>query len=433
MRRRIQGTEHEYTLYNRRMEERGIDPHQLALELLRRSSLHSAGEFTTNQSRAYYDVGHLEISTCETSSPFDALRWEKAGEKIVDWLRKEVEERYCSRASHLWAYKNNTAPDGTSYGSHENYIVDRSVEFPGRFVRELVPHLVTRIIYTGAGDILNGKYVLSPSAYLTGTLVSGDTMHNTGVLNTRDEAHADEGRYRRLHLQVGDALMGEWAILFRQFTTSAVIELMERGRLADAPKLSQPVEDLWHNVEQTNPEKWTVHLDGGKAVSPLEIQRYYLEKIESIAEKPEEKRVLRALEELLGDIENRRTAKLAHRIEWLDRYLAVQEAAAGDDDPEAEMKACKRYSELSEGRGIYHERVRKGLVDRFLDDRAVLGAITAPPSDTRAALRLELCRKYEVERIDWAFVVVGNGDGSSRRIDLEDPYALSEPEVKSHG
>ncbi|MBI4416367.1 MAG: hypothetical protein HY557_05235, partial [Euryarchaeota archaeon] len=45
MRKRIQGTEHEYTLYSRKMGSLGFDPHVLALELLRESDLHLAGEF----------------------------------------------------------------------------------------------------------------------------------------------------------------------------------------------------------------------------------------------------------------------------------------------------------------------------------------------------------------------------------------------------
>src|SRR3989304_4689895 len=98
MRKRVQGTEHEYTLYCRKMGTLGFDPHTLALDLLRESDLHLAGEFIKNGSRAYYDVGHFEISTCETSNPWDLVTWEKAGEKVLDWLRKVMEEKYTARS-----------------------------------------------------------------------------------------------------------------------------------------------------------------------------------------------------------------------------------------------------------------------------------------------------------------------------------------------
>src|SRR5439155_1151461 len=163
MRKMVQGTEHEYTLYCRKMGTMGFDPHMMALDLLRESDLHLAGEFITNGSRVYYDVGHFEVSTAETTNFHDVVVWEKAGEKILDWLRRVMEEKYTGDMK-IHAFKNNTSPDGTSYGSHENYCVSRDVAFPGQFIRDLVPHLATRIIYTGAGDIVRGKYVLSPMA-----------------------------------------------------------------------------------------------------------------------------------------------------------------------------------------------------------------------------------------------------------------------------
>lgn len=441
MRRRAQGTEHEYTLFSSRLhalasgsgpavagEGAGLapgvssfDPHQLALELLHRSDLHAAGEFLVNGSRAYLDVGHLELSTCECSGPMELVRYEKAGEKIVDWARKAVEERYLG-GGRIWAYKNNTSPDGTSYGSHENYLMDRSVDFPLRPLNELVPHLVSRVIYTGAGDIIDGRYVLSPSAYLTSHLISGNTMHGTGVLNTRDEPHGDAAKYRRLHLLIGDALMSESAILLRQFATSGVIQLMEDGRLEDAPRLEDPVRDMWRNIEATSPSGWGFGLRGGGRVSPLDIQRYYLAKLETIVETDGEARALRLLERVLELIEKRRTREAARWVEWLDRFLAIQEhvSESGEGERDAAMTACKRYSEISEGRSLHYERVRRGLVERVLTDADVLRAIREPPGDTRALLRTRIALSMDVASVDWSRVTVREG-GGLREILLDDP------------
>src|SRR5207253_1064260 len=203
MRKMVQGTEHEYTLYCRKMGTMGFDPHMMALDLLRDSDLHLAGEFITNGSRVYYDVGHFEVSTAETTNFHDVVIWEKAGEKVLDWLRRVMEEKYTGDMK-IHAFKNNTSPDGTSYGSHENYCVSR------------------------------------------------------------------------------DALMNETAIMLRHFVTSGVLQLMEDGKLSDVPRLKDPIRDLWQNVEIRNPEQWKVELEDGRTVSPIEIQRYYLGKIESI-------------------------------------------------------------------------------------------------------------------------------------------------------
>ncbi len=426
--RMIQGTEHEYTLFSRKISSLNLDPHKIALDLLRKSDLHSFGEFTSNQSRAYFDVGHLEISTCEVSNFHDLLIWEKAGEKIADWLRKKTEELYCGD-SVIRAYKNNTSPDGTSYGSHENYCFDRRIAFPDRFVKELVPHLTTRLIYTGAGDIIDKKYVLSPSAYLTGSVVSDDTMHNTGVLNTRDEPLASD-RLRRLHLQVGDALMNETAIMLRNFTTSFIIRLMDKGLLTDVPSLSNPLEDMWFNVEQTNPDKWRVRLKNGRTVSPIDVQEYYLSKIELLVEDEIDKKALGLLEGVLGNLKTKSSETCARNVEWLDRYLAIQEEVErASDDNLIQIKACKRYSEIGEERSIFYRRQREGLIERMLDDGIILKAIHNPPQDTRALLRKELCDRYELEFLDWDYVVLYEGE-RKRKLKLEDPFCNSIKELK---
>ena len=421
MRPRIQGTEHEYTLFCRRMGGMGFDPHVLALELLRESDLHLAGEFITNGSRCYYDVGHFEVSTAETTNYHDLIVWEKAGEKVLDWLRKVLEEKYTGRTK-VHAFKNNTSPDGTSYGSHENYCVERRLPFPQQYVEELVPHFTTRIIYTGAGDLIDGHYVLSPSAYLTGTLVSGETMHDTGVLNTRDEPHAEGRKWRRLHVIVGDALMNETAIMLRHFTTSAVLQLMEDGKLGDAPELAKPVDDLWHNVETRNPDKWEVHLASGEVVSPIDVQRYYLEKSEPLVETDAEKLAFQTWEQVLDGLEKKSSKGLARKIEWLDRYYAIQEALEEKGGADVEMMACKQYSEIGAERSLYYRRQRAGLVDRVVTDEEIMRAIREPPKDTRAALRVRLCDMFNIEKMDWSVVVVEDENGR-RRIELPDPYA----------
>ena len=246
-------------------------------------------------------------------------------------------------------------------------------------------------------------------------------MHDTGILNTRDEPHADGRLWRRLHVIVGDALMSETAIMLRHFTTSGVLQLMEDGHLDDVPRLKDPVRDLWHNVEIRNPEQWKVELEDGRSVSPIDIQRYYLEKIETIVEDDWERRALRLFEHVLDGLENRRSKELAHQIEWLDRWFAIQEAEEKKAGPDVAMMACKQYSEIGAERSLFYKRQRAGLVDRITDDDAIKKAIKEPPKDTRAALRRELCDTFNIEMIDWSTLIVN--DGTRRRIDLLDPYA----------
>jgi Pup-ligase protein len=258
-------------------------------------------------------------------------------------------------------------------------------------------------------------------AFLTSQVISGETMHDTGILNTRDEPHADGRRWRRLHVIVGDALMNEAAIMLRHFTTSAILQLMEADKLGDVPRLKDPVRDLWHNVETRNPEQWRVELQDGSIVSPIAIQRYYMGKVEPLVEDDWERRAFRMWGEVLDDLENKRSKEAARRVEWLDRYFAIQEAVERKDDLDTEMMACKQYSEIGAERSVFYKRQRAGLVERTTDDEAIKAAIRTPPKDSRAHLRVELCDTFNIEMIDWSLLVVN--DGTRRRIDLLDPYA----------
>ena len=114
-------------------------------------------------------------------------------------------------------YKNNSDGKGNSYGTHENYLVDRAV--PSSIVRDLTPFFVSRQIFTGAGkvgteapwDDDRHRFQLTQRADFFETEVGLETTLKRPIINTRDEPHADPDKYRRLHVIVGDANMCEVA------------------------------------------------------------------------------------------------------------------------------------------------------------------------------------------------------------------------------
>ncbi len=66
-------------------------------------------------------------------------------------------------AGHVRAFKNNTDSAGNSYGCHENYLVSRDTSF-GYLVEALIPFLVSRQIFTGAGQDPSGTRGLPATA-----------------------------------------------------------------------------------------------------------------------------------------------------------------------------------------------------------------------------------------------------------------------------
>src|ERR1700721_3855309 len=108
---------------------------------------------------------------------------------------------------------------GHSYGCHDNYLMSRSVPWD-RLVSDGIPFLVTRQIFAGAGKMgiegegssgQPGIFQISQRADFFSVLVSIDTMNRRPIVNTRDEPHADPGKYRRFHVILGDSNMSEFA------------------------------------------------------------------------------------------------------------------------------------------------------------------------------------------------------------------------------
>ena len=72
----------------------------------------------------YVDHAHPEYSSPEVTTPRDAVRWDRAGERIMlEAVRRRSAAARACRASNL--YKNNTDGKGASYGTHENYLMRR--------------------------------------------------------------------------------------------------------------------------------------------------------------------------------------------------------------------------------------------------------------------------------------------------------------------
>ncbi len=130
----------------------------------------------------------------------------------------------------IYLFKNNTDSAGNSYGCHENYLTSRRDDFV-HFAQVLIPFLVTRQIYAGAGKVLQtarGAVFCLPSAPSTSGRASPRRRHAAGpIINTRDEPHADAERYRRLHVIVGDSNMSEYATFLKVGATSIMLRMLE--------------------------------------------------------------------------------------------------------------------------------------------------------------------------------------------------------------
>lgn len=245
------------------------------------------GCFLESGARVYYDTGHVEWATPECLSARQAALYELAGERTLAELAGGLA---VTPGARLLLLKNNVdyARERT-FGCHENYLFPRGATRAAdrmlfdRLVRQLVPFLVTRQIFTGAGKLGSADptvpYQLSQRADFIQSVVSTETRSDRGIINTRDESLGNAQRYRRLHLIVGDSNRSPFASILKLGTTGLVLQLIESELLRDVPILADPVSAL-KAVSRDLTCRKTLLLKGGGRTNALEVQNYYLERAE---------------------------------------------------------------------------------------------------------------------------------------------------------
>ncbi|MGZ4623479.1 MAG: proteasome accessory factor PafA2 family protein, partial [Blastococcus sp.] len=249
MDRRIFGIETEYGVTCTFHGQRRLSPDEVARYLFRRvvSWGRSSNVFLRNGSRLYLDVGsHPEYATAECDDLTELVVHDKAGERILEGLLVDAEQRLAEEGvtGDIYLFKNNTDSAGNSYGCHENYLVGRHGEF-SRLADVLIPFLVSRQIIVGAGKVLQTPrgaiYCVSQRAEHIWEGVSSATTRSRPIINTRDEPHADAERYRRLHVIVGDSNMNETTTLLKVTMTDLVLRMIEAGVPIKDMTLENPI------------------------------------------------------------------------------------------------------------------------------------------------------------------------------------------------
>ena len=171
VRRRIFGLENEYGVTFTLRGQRRLSPDEVARYLFRRvvSWGRSSNVFLENGARLYLDVGsHPEYATPECDRINDVVTHDKAGEWILAQLVTGAQARLREEGirGDVYLFKNNTDSAGNSYGCHENYLTERNDDF-SRYTEVLIPFLVSRQIYAGAGKVLHtaaGRHLLPQPA-----------------------------------------------------------------------------------------------------------------------------------------------------------------------------------------------------------------------------------------------------------------------------
>ena len=398
-----------------------------------------ANVILTNGARFYVDHAHPEYSSPEVLTPRDAVLWDRAGELIL----LEALRRVAATPGlvPVTIYKNNTDGKGASYGTHENYLMNRSTAF-GDVVRHLTPFFVSRQVFTGAGRVGIGQdsavpgFQISQRADFFEVEVGLETTMKRPIINTRDEPHATAEKYRRLHVIVGDATMCEVATLLKVGTTSLVLSMLEAGALAGGPAgdllLAEPVRAL-HEVSHDPGLTHLVRLRDGRRMTAVQLQRAYLEAAQAfVADRygddvdADTAEVLLRWEQVLAKLETD-VFSAAREVDWVAklRLLEGYRSRDGLDWDHARLAAVDlQWSDVRPEKGLYLKLAERGQVERLLDPEAVRRAVAHPPTDTRAYFRGECLARYgpRVAAASWDSVIFDvAGRGALQRVPTLEP------------
>ncbi|GAB2465502.1 depupylase/deamidase Dop [Jatrophihabitans fulvus] len=394
-----------------------------------------------NGARLYVDHAHPEYSSPEVTTPFDAVRWDKAGELVMlEAARRLPTMPGIDTVVNL--YKNNTDNKGVSYGAHENYLCRRETPFVS-LVRHLIPFFVTRQVVCGAGRVGKGQdgrsagFQLSQRADFFEVEVGLETTLKRPIVNTRDEPHADADRYRRLHVIIGDANLSEISTYLKVGTTALVLAMIEAGVLPDDLTIAQPVREL-HLVSHDPSLRHAITLADGRTISALDLQGEYLDRARKFVDeqgggaedddenaRAQTRDVLERWESVLTRLADD-PMSCARELDWVAKLRLLEGYRERDgldwDSPRLQLVDLQ-YSDIRPEKGLYNRLVSRGAFETLLGPGDAQSAVSSAPTDTRAYFRGECLRRYgtSVAAASWDSVIFDVGRDSLVRVPMLEP------------
>ena len=394
-----------------------------------------ANTVLANGARLYVDHAHPEYSSPECRSPLEAVRFDVAGEEVLRRAQRIANESL-DPAQAITIYKNNSDGKGNSYGTHENYLLSREVDFRD-VVRALVPHFVSRGVITGAGkvgwetDVARGaSFQVSARAEFFEEVVGLETTLKRPIINTRDEPHADADRYRRLHVINGDANMSPRATWVKLGATALLLVVLEeRGvRVFPSPPRRPVAAIRAFGADPTL--RTTMESEDGRQLRALDYQRLLHELADDyvrregapdVGSEDEVAGLLAEWGELIEGVDHHPDS-VADRVDWVAKWRVVEgyRDRYNLEIDDVRLRAIDlQYHDLRPEKSL---AARVGLASLGTPEE-IQRAVFDAPGSTRAFFRGECVRRYPEELVsaNWDSLVFDVGAGPLRRVPMMDP------------
>lgn len=514
MKKRIYGLETEYGIalideYGRwYCDSTTLTPY---LDFLRNSYVL---EFLPNGARIYVDRSyHPEYSTAECADLVDLIAQDKAGEKILDEISIKAAQRYGIKRIALFKQNVQYAPERdeqghntpyyespVTFGCHENFSMDPMID-ERLLSATLTPFLVARQVIAGSGWVANPpyqrkklRYVISQRARFIKIHVGADTtsLQSRAIicLARWGEPHADEKKYRRLHLILGDSNMSEISTYLKMGTLGILLEMIEEGYPLDVraqrfmPR--DPVLAL-HSVSfDLTCKKPVIELLDRESVSAIDVLWGYVammeeyKKMQGLSDQLSD--VLRRLEDTLKRLEKREIDKetlmevdsqgLDQELDWLitkslhehtlrrfgwhwhnffGKEIAIDTGSGKIGLYDKLIANDLAYHDISQS-GLYNQyfaepdlplpklRELQIRTSRIVEKAAIENMEKNPPQNTRAKIRGDFIKFLSSNvpasdlpggwQIHWSRIVSSPKYGSFPPIKLDDPFATEDERIE---
>ncbi|MEX2275200.1 MAG: depupylase/deamidase Dop [Actinomycetota bacterium] len=414
-------------------DARGYEPVQMREPV--EEDLGLANVILPNGARYYVDHAHPEYSTPECADARALVIHDKAGERILERSLDEM-VHLLPPGQRIAIYKNNSDGKGNSYGTHENYLVDRAVPF-GNIVRDLTPFFVSRQVFTGAGkvgsegqwdDSDDVRYQVTQRADFFETEVGLETTLKRPIINTRDEPHADPDRYRRLHVIIGDANMCEVATYLKVGTTSIVLKMIEDEFLPDLSVVN-PVQALHRVSRDLSCRAPVLTLQDGRELTAVQLQWEYFQHaakyVAQADDTPANAEILERWEDVLTRLEDD-PLELHRELDWVAKHRVIEGYRERDglewSNPKLRLIDLQ-YHDVRQDKGLYNRLAATGKVARIATDAEIDTAVMEPPEDTRAFFRGRCISKYQdaIAAASWDSLIFDTGKDALQRVPTREP------------
>jgi len=378
-----------------RLERLATDPQDAQFDAgLTHAPAHEvrADRILPNGARFYNDHGHPEYSTPEAWTAREVALQDAAGEVL---LRRCADAYARASGQTVRIFKNNTDFHGAAYGTHESYLVPRSLSYAELYAA-VTPLLIARQILTGAGKVgaetgTPVPYQISQRADFFVEAANAETLFRRPVFNTRDEPHADPRAWVRLHVISGDANRMAACTARRVGLVQMAVALAIVG---EAPKwrVLDPVRAFQAVSRDPDGRCFRVDLEGSNWTDAYQILESYCEAAAHVFDLTDHPftELITESRSLVAALRAGDEAALRPHVDWVAKRDVVRQYAEAmghsPDDPEL-ASVDLAYADLDPEESLFDALVEMGQVGWVPTPEELESRLETAPPDTRAAWR----------------------------------------------